>query len=47
MDDAVNVWVRIEHPVEVFLFANVHLREVRSLAGDTLYTIDDLFGGVV
>lgn len=43
---AVNVWMRVEDPVEVFLFPHIDLKEIRPLAADELDAIDGFFGGV-
>ena len=43
MDDAVNVWMRLEDFVEVILFPDVGLIKVGSLSTDELNSIDGFF----
>ena len=43
MDHAVNVWMRLEYFVEIFLFSHVDLEEFRSLSADELDTVESLF----
>ena len=47
MDDAVNVWMRLEDAIEIILLSDVNVEKVRSLAADELNSIDGFFGGIV
>ena len=46
MNDAVNVWMRLEDFVEVFLFSDVNLEEFGSLSADEFDTIYSFVGRV-
>ncbi len=43
MDHAVNVWMRLEDLVKVFLFPDVSLKEVGSLSANEFYAIEGFF----
>lgn len=43
MNDAVNVWMRLEDSVEVVLFFDIDIVEFRPLPADELDTIDGFF----
>ena len=43
MDHAVNVWMRLEYFVEVFLFSDVDLEKFRSLSANELDTVEGFF----
>lgn len=43
MDHAVNVWMRLEYFVEIFLFSDVDLEEFRSLPANELDTVESFF----
>ena len=47
MYNAINVRMRVEDVVEVFLFPHVHLTEFRSFARDELDPVDHLLRRVV
>lgn len=42
VNDAVNVWVRLEDFVKILLFADIDLEELGAFAADELNAIDDL-----
>ena len=46
MDDAVNVWMRLEDLVKVVLLPDVNVKEFGSLSTDELDPIDCFFRGV-
>ena len=46
MDHTVNIRMRLEDLVEVLLFPNVDIVELRSLARDKLNSIDCFFGRI-
>ena len=46
MDDAVNVWMRLEDFVKVVLFPDINVKEFWSLPADELNSIDGFFRGV-
>ena len=43
MDHAVDVWMRLEYCVEIFLFSDVDLEEFRPLSADELDAIEGFF----
>lgn len=47
MDDAVNIWMCFKDLVEILLFPDVGIEELRSLAADELNAIDYLFRSIV
>jgi hypothetical protein len=47
MDDAVNIWVLRENPVECFLISDIDTYKLWSLSADEFNAIDNLLGGVV
>ena len=46
VDHTVNIRMRLEHLIEVLLFPDIDIVELRSLAGDKLDPIDCLFGRI-
>ena len=46
MYNTVNVWMRLEDFVEVFLFSDVDVKEVGSLSTNEFDSIDGFFGGI-
>ena len=46
MDHTVNIRMRLEHLIEILLFPDIDMVELRSLARDELNPIDCLFGGI-
>lgn len=46
MYNTVNVWMRLEDFVEVFLFPDVDVKEVGSLSTNEFDSIDGFFGGI-
>ena len=46
VDDAVNIWMRLEDLVKVVLFPDIDVEEVGALPADELDSIDGFFRGV-
>lgn len=46
VNDAVNVWMRLEDFVKVLLFPDVGMEEIGSLSTDEFNSIDGFFRGV-
>ena len=46
VDHTVNIRMRLEHLIEVLLFPDIDIVELRSLARDKLDSIDCLFGRI-